>query len=259
MAFIISLGFLSGCSNSLENNDSSTVINDDLDWNYEDLDVSTNGNIQIAAKLVKSDDLQDVFPVEPAVVVKTPWNYYGKVLELSGTIELIEDYPPGGDISQVFGGGSVSEVVFMTEDGTIADFFMIGSSGNLNVGDMVTLRGYPVGRNEVENKLGGSFTHLILVGKISTDIEALNVKEEEELEPQTVGWYTAEEAISLVDEYLNEYGSVMGYDYYYYVTSESEGDYIVGCYLNTDGEYFYGLTEEYSVNKSTGEIKYIEY
>jgi hypothetical protein len=125
----------------------------------------TNGNIARAVKLVKAGNLQTVTAAEPAAVAKTPWNYYGKVVEFTGVAEVVDDYPPDSDISKLMGGGGASEVVFVTDDGTIADFFLVGSSGDLRVGDTVTLRGYPVGREEVPNKLGGSFTHLILVGK----------------------------------------------------------------------------------------------
>ncbi len=137
----------------------------EVTWNTKDLSIMTNGNIARAVKLVKAGNLQTVTAAEPAAVAKTPWNYYGKVVEFTGVAEVVDDYPPDSDISKLMGGGGASEVVFVTDDGTIADFFLVGSSGDLRVGDTVTLRGYPVGREEVPNKLGGSFTHLILVGK----------------------------------------------------------------------------------------------
>lgn len=135
------------------------------DWNTKDLSIVTNGNVAKAVKILKGNPNQSVTSAEPAAVVKTPWSYYGKLIELTGVAEVVDDYPPGSDYSKILGGGDASEVVFATEDGTIADFLLVGSSGNLKVGDSVTLRGYPVGREEVPNTLGGSFTHLILVGK----------------------------------------------------------------------------------------------
>ncbi|WP_342564307.1 hypothetical protein NST84_03680 [Paenibacillus sp. FSL R7-0345] len=33
----------------------------------------------------------------------------------------------------------------------------------LQVGDYVSITGYPIGRTEVENAMGGSYTHLIAV------------------------------------------------------------------------------------------------
>lgn len=233
MAFIITSVFLSGCNNSsgLGNNYSSTTINDDLDWNYEDTDALTNGNLEIAARLVQSNNLQDAYPVEPADVYKTPWNYYGKVIEISGTIFSVEDYPPGGDFSKQFGGGTVSEIMIMTEDGILADFLMLSSSGNLNNFDMVTLRGYPVGRVVAEN---GSSLSLALVGKVSTDAV------------QSVGpIYSEEEAISLVNNhFFNCYG------YYadsYGVILEDEDVFLIGCYAPN-------YIDSYYVDKLSGTI-----
>lgn len=234
MAFIITSVFLSGCNNnssSLGNEDSSTVINEVLDWNYEDADALTNGNLEIAAKLVQSNNLQDVYPVEPVVVYKAPWNYYGKIIEISGTILGVEDYPPGGDISEQFGGGDVSEIMIMTEDGTLADFMMLSSSGNLKFDDMVTLRGYPVGRYYAEN---GATLSLALVGKVSTDVI------------QSVGpIYSEEEAKALVNNhFFNCYG------YYadgYEVVLENEEVFLIGCYAPN-------YIDSYYVDKLSGTI-----
>ena len=79
---------------------------------------------------------------------------------------VVEDQPPGSDISKVIGGGETSEVVIETPDGSIVDLFAMESSGTLRVGETATVCGLPVGRAEVPNAVGGNFVHLIVVGFI---------------------------------------------------------------------------------------------
>jgi hypothetical protein len=43
----------------------------------------------------------------------------------------------------------VADIVIETDDGTIVEFFSMVPSGNVKVGQDVTITGYPVGRTEV--------------------------------------------------------------------------------------------------------------
>jgi hypothetical protein len=135
-------------------------------WNMKELDATKNGNIQIAVKQLQSagDIKQNAVVAEPATVNKSPWNYYGKIVKMTGVVEVVQDYPPASDVAKMLGGKDASEIVLSTEDDTIVDMFAAVSSGSLKVGDIVTVYGYPVGQAEVDNKIGGKFTHLILVG-----------------------------------------------------------------------------------------------
>jgi len=136
------------------------------EWNTKDLNALENGNMLIAANLLKTagDIKKDAVAVEPASVNKTPWKYYGKVVKMTGSVEVVQDYPPDSDVAKGMGVKEASEIVMTTEDGTIVDMFCSISSGSLKVGDIVTLYGYPVGQAEVENKIGGKFTHLVIIG-----------------------------------------------------------------------------------------------
>ncbi|WP_228125191.1 DUF2628 domain-containing protein [Candidatus Methylospira mobilis] len=135
------------------------------EWNTQDVDVASNGNIKLAVKQLKSNaPITENTQVAADTAWKAPWKYYGQVLCFSGEAALVEDYPPGSDISKVLVSNQTSEVVIETNDGSIVDLLSTNGSGSLKAQETTTVCGFPVGRSEVENKLGGKFTHLVLVG-----------------------------------------------------------------------------------------------
>lgn len=134
-------------------------------WNTSDLNIQSNGNLQVAAMAIKTlSSANGVNHNDAAAVIKTPWKYYGQLLCFSGMVEVAEDYPAKSNISNVLQTQEAGEVVIQHEDGTILDFFLVGSTGNIRVGQPVSLCGLPIGRLEVPNRVGGTFTHLVLVG-----------------------------------------------------------------------------------------------
>lgn len=135
-------------------------------WNTKELDAAQNGNILVAAREVASrpDTKNAAITAEPAAVAKTPWNYYGKIVKLTGVVAVVQDYPPDSDYSKLLNTQETAEIVISCRDETIVDMLCMTSSGSVKVGDTVNLYGYPVGILEVPNKLGGMFTHLMLVG-----------------------------------------------------------------------------------------------
>ncbi len=139
-------------------------------WNTVDINAETNGNLLVAAEVLRDQSPAEVMQaadstVLPATAFKSPWKFYGKPLAFTGVVGIAQAYPPGSDISQIFGGGEVAELVLVATDGsTIIDFLLLGDSGDLNVGDMVTVYGYVVGQVEVQNKMGGQTTQLMMVG-----------------------------------------------------------------------------------------------
>ena len=134
-------------------------------WNIKEMDASRNGNIAVAVKQLKA--MGDCRGMSVSVitgdVVKAPWNYYGKVLQFRGEVAIVQEYPPRSDVSKLLG-GAAAEIILVAADDTIVDFFITGSSGNVRVGDVVTIYGFPVGLLDVENKMGGKTTQLAVVG-----------------------------------------------------------------------------------------------
>lgn len=149
-----------------QKNEKDTASDNNIKWNTSETDPTKNGNIDLAVKLLKknSDIKTSAVEEDPAVVIKMPWNYYGKALKFSGYVEVADDYPPNSDVSKFLDTTNSSDLVITSLDGTIIETFLRVSSGSVKVGDYVTVYGYAVGRMEVDNKLGGQFTHLILVG-----------------------------------------------------------------------------------------------
>jgi hypothetical protein len=140
-------------------------------WNTTDLDVLTNGNLQKAIEVLNSMNDEDIkskiTEVASSDVNKAPWKYYGQIINFSGTAEIVYEYPPGSDFSKVLAkGGECGEIVFITDEGIIIDMLVIGSTGDIGGNDNVEINALPIGRSEVENKLGGSTIQLIVVGKM---------------------------------------------------------------------------------------------
>lgn len=134
-------------------------------WNTSDVNIQTNGNLPIAASVIKSmSPSNGIQHNDPTSVIKTPWKYFGQLLCYSGTVEVAEDYPAGSNISNTLRSKEAGEVVLAHYDGTILDFFVVGGTGQIKAGQMASLCGLPIGRLEVPNRLGGTFTHLVFVG-----------------------------------------------------------------------------------------------
>lgn len=135
-------------------------------WNTKETDATKNGNVNVAVQLIKANGNLKTIATSPspAAVAKAPWNYYGKVVKITGQIADIQEYPVGSDWSKSLGGKEAGQIVIASDDGTITDMLVVGNTGDLKVDDTVTLYGYPVGLSDVDNKLGGKTTQLFIVG-----------------------------------------------------------------------------------------------
>ena len=144
-------------------------------WNTSENDAMQNGNLAVAYNYItRSPNLRSqAADYSPASVAKTPYLYYGHVVTFSGVVEVVQDYPPSSTFGQAFGGRNASDIVMMCADGTIAEMFCMKASGNITAGHGVTFYGYPIGVTEVPNRVGGTFTHLILVGNDYDDVGLL--------------------------------------------------------------------------------------
>ncbi|KEO80967.1 hypothetical protein [Tumebacillus flagellatus] len=135
-------------------------------WNTKDIDAKENGNFPIAINLLKSmsDTKSPAEEVDISLVFKAPWNYYGKIIKATGTVGIVQDFPPDSEPARV-SGGAASEIVIYNKDMTVVDFYLMDSSGTVKVGDTVSIYGLAVGQEVVENKLGGKTTQLVMAGK----------------------------------------------------------------------------------------------
>ena len=142
-----------------------------IKWNTDEVDAIKNGNIDAAVQLLTSAASGSIISISPSpgMVAKRPLEYCGKMVTIKGEVAVAQDYHPGSNLAKRLGGES-SEIILVSEDSTIADFFIIGSAGNIKVGDTVALDGFPVGLVELQNAQGEKKTQLLLVGKLPLQI-----------------------------------------------------------------------------------------
>ena len=113
-------------------------------WNTSEVNPMDNGNIPLAIDMINKIKNIPAGQTTPAAkVIKAPWTYYGKPIIFSGTAAVVDDYPPDSDFGNL---GLASEIVIESDDGTIVDFFSMVPSGDIAIGDYVTITAYPVGR-----------------------------------------------------------------------------------------------------------------
>lgn len=135
-------------------------------WNFDDADASTNGNVLPASRLMLSGDLAAPKDIDAASALKRPWDHYGQLVCFSGMVGIVNDMPPGDEISKALG-GQAAEVVIATADQTLVDAIIIGSSDTLKPGDSAKVCGLIAGRVDVENQLGGQSTQLLMVARLA--------------------------------------------------------------------------------------------
>lgn len=143
----------------------STVMK--RNWNTADLNPISSGNLKTAFFTFRDNPNVEslAINVNAAEVMRRPWEYYGQAVRFSGRAVVLQDCPPGHDMSKAFGGESC-EIVLLADDGnTVVDGMLLGNTKGLNIGDRVTFCGYPCGILKVANKAGGLVSHLAVVGR----------------------------------------------------------------------------------------------
>ncbi|MBV4416538.1 zinc ribbon domain-containing protein [Clostridium tyrobutyricum] len=153
-------------SSSQSEKTTSISSNSQDGWDKTEEYIDKNDNMNYAVSLVKKDnDLKSkAISVDSSAVAKAPFKYYGQVVRFAGQISDIEEYASGTDWSKNLGGGAAGQIVIASDDGTVIDMFVVGSTGDLKKGDYVTLYGYPIGLTDNANSIGGKDTELAIVG-----------------------------------------------------------------------------------------------
>lgn len=133
-------------------------------WNLENPDGMTNGNLQLATSMYMRGDEIPQAEASIAVVKKAPWNFYGKRLCFPAVTARVDEMPPGSDLAKAMNGAG--EIVAVTDDEHIIDMIVVGGTGDIEAGRRLNMCGLVVGKTEVPNAVGGTFTHLMMVGKL---------------------------------------------------------------------------------------------
>ena len=139
-------------------------------WNTETTDTDKDtSNWDKAIDLVKRypDYIRQAEPYSPTpeTMLKKPWEYYGKVVRLTGRVYSVEQRPPGDSVVKFFG-QDCFHMMFVPSGGDVTfSVDIVGTDGNLRDDAIVTIRGYIYGhRGLVHTTFGGKSKGLGFVG-----------------------------------------------------------------------------------------------
>lgn len=146
-----------------------TMINEiTTGWNMETTDTSgDNSNLQKAATLVVKypnyihEATANYIDVNDAM--KKPWNYYGKVVNLSGRVYSIEQLPPGHPASKFFGSDCYTAMLAVNDDVAVS-MYIVGDSTGISEDSQLNVKGYIYGHAALINRMGGQLRGLSFVG-----------------------------------------------------------------------------------------------
>ena len=128
-------------------------------WNTASTDTdSDNTNFERATDLLKkySTEIKNMSasPADTSAAMKKPWNYYGKVVTVSGQVYFVQQLPPGHSLSKFFGQDCI-HAMLKCDDGNVASIYIVGSSDNIQDGNYATFKGFIFGHVGLENTTGG--------------------------------------------------------------------------------------------------------
>ena len=136
-------------------------------WDMKTTDINENDNGKKAGEIVKKypqyiktskDNYIDVIDA-----MKQPWNYYGKVVNISGTIYSIEQEPPDSDYRKYFG-TSCYTAMLNTEKQVYVAVLILGNSNDIVENSFITVKGYIYGHTTLQNAMGAKSKGLIFIG-----------------------------------------------------------------------------------------------
>ena len=104
--------------------------------------------------------------IDAGDALKKPWDYYGKVVNLSGRVYSIEQLPPGNSVAQFFGGQCYHAMLAIGEgyDPVTVSMHIIGDSSGVAEDSYINVKGYIYGHAKLVNRLGGGSRGLAFIG-----------------------------------------------------------------------------------------------
>mgnify|MGYP002624506895 CR=1 FL=1 len=140
-------------------------------WNMATTDTDNNHtNWEKATDLVKKypDYIHNATEnwVNAEDALKKPFEYYGKVVNLSGRVYSIEQLPPGNSVAKFFGGQCYHAMLALTEgyDPVTVSMYIVGDSSNVGEDSYINVKGYIYGHAKLVNRLGGGSRGIAFVG-----------------------------------------------------------------------------------------------
>lgn len=140
-------------------------------WNTETTDTDKNhDNWEKATDLVKKyPDYIHNAPdnwINPMDAQKKPWEFYGKVVNLGGTIYSIEQLPPGHSVAKFFGGNCYHAMLATGDpmDPIAFSIYIVGNSEGIAEDSNINVKGFVFGHVGLSNRMGGSSKGVAFVG-----------------------------------------------------------------------------------------------
>lgn len=140
-------------------------------WNLATTDTDNDkSNPQKAAMLVKKypDYIHNAEAnwISAEDALKKPWEYYGKVVNLSGRIYSIEQLPPNSSDAKFFGGSCYHAMLAVGDgyDPIAISIHIVGDSSYVSEDSIVNVKGYIFGHAQLVNRMGGGSRGLAFIG-----------------------------------------------------------------------------------------------
>ncbi len=137
-----------------------------LEWNRQEPDAHKNENAAVALQNILRDPnyRTNAIAPAPARVVKTPSDYYGKPLRLSGRISLINRLSADNEPYKAHGLKPGFGLLLACDDKTVVEMQCMMPNLTYKSGDLVTVYGFAIGTVTVTNPAGGVVTRLAMFG-----------------------------------------------------------------------------------------------
>lgn len=140
-------------------------------WETKETNFQENGNLQIASSMIVKHTQKSLEGLaeeaDGAEVLKAIWKYYGKVLKVTGEVNLVTAYPPESELSNIIANGAECYEIHLNTDNDVPiGAFIIGDSSKISTGDYITFYGLPVGMFENQNAFGGVVKEIIFMSRI---------------------------------------------------------------------------------------------
>ncbi|WP_434510312.1 hypothetical protein [Desulfitobacterium sp. AusDCA] len=134
-------------------------------WNTQVIDVTRNHNAALAFYLLETNPNPAPVNALARNVITSPSNYFGKYLQLSGTIQSVQTYPSQNNLPGLII-GNTTELVMIANDGvTVVDCLLVNEGINLTIGSTITINGYTPGIRYVQNSQTALTQELVIIGR----------------------------------------------------------------------------------------------
>lgn len=134
-------------------------------WNTQIIDVTRNHNAALALYLLETNNNPTPVNALARSVIASPSTYFGKYLQLSGTIQSVQTYPSQNNLPSLIV-GKTSELVMIANDGvTVIDCLLVNEGINLTIGSTITINGYTPGIRYIQNSQTSLTQELVIIGR----------------------------------------------------------------------------------------------